>query len=220
MRYFFIIYALLAVLVVSIGGFRGEKFKNTPIRIFPDMDEQDRIDPQELNAFFADNNGARKPVENTVPQGLVQADLADSDTQQFTNDNSYYHTGMFDEKVYGTGLPVAELELDEQNLEAFLNRGKVVFDSNCAACHGVSGNGKGVVAAYGVPGVFNLIDSTLPDGAMFNVIAHGRGNMAAFGYQIDLKDRWAVIAYLRSLQYARKAPKAQVQEAFDAGIAQ
>ncbi|WP_018969807.1 c-type cytochrome [Rubritalea marina] len=216
MRYFFIIYALLAVLVVSIGGFRGEKFKDTPIRIFPDMDEQDRIDAQELSPFFADNNGARLPVENTVPQGLVQADLADENAKQFTNDNSYYHTGMFDEKVFGTGLPVSDLALDEANLEAFIKRGKVVFDSNCAACHGVSGNGKGVVASYGVPGVFNLIDSTLPDGGMFDVIANGRGNMAAFGYQIDLKDRWAVIAYIRSLQYARKAPLEQVKAAYEA----
>lgn len=41
MRYFFLIYAIIAVLVVGIFGFRGEKFSKPPIRIFPDMDEQD-----------------------------------------------------------------------------------------------------------------------------------------------------------------------------------
>ncbi|MFC4992994.1 c-type cytochrome [Rubritalea tangerina] len=219
MRYFFIIYALLAVLVVSIGGFRGEKFKQTPIRIFPDMDEQDRIDPQEGSDFFHDGLGARQPVQSTLPQGLEPADLADENTKTFTNDNSYYHTGMFDENVFGNGLPVEELGLNEENLPAFIKRGKVAFNSNCAICHGVSGNGKGVVASYGVPGVFNLIDSTLPDGGMYDVIVNGRGNMAAFGYQIDVKDRWAIIAYLRALQYARKAPLEQVKDAYEASAA-
>jgi len=219
MRYFFIIYLLLAVLVVSIGGFRGDKFKNTPLRIFPDMDEQDRINPQQASDYFSDGLGARQPVAATVPQGLKPASLADASTQSFTNDNSYYHTGMYDDQVLGTGLPVAELGLTEEALPAFIKRGSVVFNANCAACHGISGNGKGVVASYGVPGVFNLVTSELPDGGIYDVIVNGRGNMSAFGYQVDVKDRWAVIAYLRALQYSRKAPLDQVKDAYEAGSA-
>ena len=219
MRYFFIIYILLAVLVVSIGGFRGDKFKDTPIRIFPDMDEQVRIDAQQASDFFSDGLGARQPVASTVPQGLKPASLADASTTSFANDNSYFHTGMYDEEVFGTGLPVAELELTEETLPAFIKRGSVVFNANCAACHGISGNGKGVVASYGVPGVFNLVDSKLPDGGIYDVIVHGRGNMSAFGYQINLKDRWAIVAYLRALQYSRNAPLDQVKEAYEAGSA-
>lgn len=219
MRYFFIIYALLAVLVVSIGGFRGAKFNNAPIRIFPDMDEQDRIDPQEASDFFSDGQGARLPVAGTNPQGFKPATLADKTTKTFANDNSYYHTGAYDEQVLGNGLPVKELGLTEETLPAFIKRGSVVFNANCAACHGISGNGKGVVASYGVPGVFNLVDSTLPDGGIYDVIVNGRGNMAAFGYQIDLNDRWAIVAYLRALQYSRKAPLDQVKEAYEAGSA-
>ena len=219
MRYFFIIYLLLAVLVVSIGGFRGDKFKSTPIRIFPDMDEQDRINPQQASDFFSDGLGARQPVAATVPQGLKPADLADVSTKSFANDNSYYHTGMYDEEVFGTGLPVDELELTEETLPAFIKRGSVAYNANCSGCHGISGNGKGVVASYGVPGVFNLVDSKLPDGGMYDVIVHGRGNMSAFGYQVDLNDRWAIIAYLRALQHSRKAPLDQVKQAYEAGSA-
>jgi mono/diheme cytochrome c family protein len=219
MRYFFIIYLLLAVLVVSIGGFRGDKFKNTPIRIFPDMDEQDRINPQQASDYFSDGLGARQPVAATVPQGLKPASLADASTKTFTNDNSYYHTGMYDDQVLGTGLPVEELGLTEETLPAFIKRGSVVFNANCSACHGISGNGKGVVASYGVPGVFNLVTSELPDGGIYDVIVNGRGNMAKFGYQVDVNDRWAVIAYLRALQYSRKAPLDQVKQAYEAGSA-
>ena len=219
MRYFFTIYALLAVLVVSIGGFRGDKFKSPPLRIFPDMDDQDRIDPQATSDFFSDGLGARQPVAATVPQGFEPADLADASTKTFTNDNSYYHTGMYDEEVLGTGLPVKELGLTEETLPAFIKRGSVVFNANCSACHGISGNGKGVVAAYGVPGVYNLVDSMLPDGGVYDVIVNGRGNMSAFGYQVDVNDRWAVVAYLRALQYSRKAPLDQVKQAYEAGSA-
>ena len=219
MRYFFIIYLLLAVLVVSIGGFRGDKFKNTPIRIFQDMDEQDRINPQQASDFFSDGLGARQPVEETVPQGLEPASIADASTQSFANDNSYYHNGMYDDQVLGTGLPIKELELTEENLPAFINRGKIVFNANCSGCHGISGNGKGVVASYGVPGVINLITSELPDGGKYDVIVNGRGNMSAFGYQMDLKDRWAIIAYLKALQYSRKAPLDLVKDAYEAGSA-
>ncbi len=216
MRYFFIIYALLAVLVVSIGGFRGDKFKNTPIRIFPDMDEQDRIDAQEASDFFADGLGARQPVAATVPQGLEPAATADANTKTFTNDNSYYHTGLFNEEVFGTGLPVEELNLTEENLPAFIKRGQVAFNANCSSCHGVSGNGKGVVASYGIPGVANLQTSMLPDGATYDIIVNGRGGMSAFGYQVDVKDRWAIIAYLHAIKYSRTAPLDQVKEIFEA----
>ncbi|MEO1858167.1 MAG: cytochrome c [Rubritalea sp.] len=219
MRYFFIIYVLLAVLVVSIGGLRGKKFKDAPIRVFPDMDEQDRIDPQEASDFFNDGLGARQPVAATVPQGLKPAGLADEMTKSFTNDNSYHQTGMFNEDVFGTGLPVNELGLTEENLPAFLKRGLVMYNANCSGCHGISGNGKGVIASYGVPGVFNLVTSKLPDGGMYDVIVNGRGNMGAFGYQIDVKDRWAIIAYLRALQYSRTAPLDQVKGAYEAGSA-
>lgn len=217
MRYFFSIYALLAVIVVSIGGFRGEKFTHQPFELFPDMDKQDRIDPQSTTDFFSDGLGSRQPVTNTVPQGLVPASAADATTKSFTNDASYLHTGFFNEEVFGNGIPAAELGLNEDNLEAFIKRGSVVFGANCAVCHGASGNGKGVVAAYGIPGVADLQTTKLPDGGIYDVIVNGRGGMAAFGYQIDINDRWAVIAYLRALQYSRKAPLDQVKEAFEAG---
>ena len=38
MRYFFLAYAIIALLVVGIFGIRGQKFSQPPVRIFPDMD--------------------------------------------------------------------------------------------------------------------------------------------------------------------------------------
>lgn len=219
MRYFFIIYALLAVLVISVGGFRGGKFKHEVFQLIPDMDKQDRIDPQTTSDFFSDGLGARKPVANTVPQGLVPADRADANTIIFTNDNSYLHTGLFNDDVFGSGIPTAELGLTAETLPAFIKRGSVVFDANCSSCHGISGNGKGVVASYGVPAVANLQTTILTDGNIYDVIVNGRGGMSAFGYQVNVEDRWAIIAYLRAIQYSRKAPLDQVKGAYEAATA-
>lgn len=219
MRYFFIIYALVAVTVVSIGGFRGEKFKHTPFELFPDMDKQDRIDPQTSNDFFADGMGARTPVNNTVPQGYTSLAVDEQHTGLlFTNDNSYLHTGLYDENVFGDGLPVEELGLNEDNIESFIKRGSIAFQHQCTRCHGESGNGQGVVAAYGIPGVADLTTSKLSDGAIYDIIVNGRGGMSPFGAYNGIKDRWAMVAYIRSLQYSRKAPKELVKEAFEAGI--
>jgi mono/diheme cytochrome c family protein len=40
----------------------------------------------------------------------------------------------------------------------------------------------------------------MTDGELFNTITHGKGLMAAYGPTVPIKDRWAIIAYLRALQ--------------------
>lgn len=219
MRYFFLIYALVAILVVSIFGFRGDKFEQTPFRIFPDMDDMDRIDPQSESDFFSDGMGSRQPVDKTVPHGYSAVDKEAGliDEKGFANSLSFYDTGMFDDKVFGDGLPVDELKLTEENAEAFLKRGETVFYVQCSRCHGESGNGKGVVASYGIPGVANLQTSKLPTGAIYDIIVHGRGGMGSLGHNVNVRDRWAAVAYVKALQYSRNAPLEQVKEAYEAG---
>lgn len=219
MRYFFLIYALIAVAVVSVGGFRGDKFKKPPIQILPDMDDQDRIDPQEANTFFSDGMGARTPVAGTVPQGLEPADINGSaPVKTLATDTSYLHTGMFDEANYGDGMP-SELGLTADNAAAFLKRGETLFMANCSHCHGQSGNGKGVVASYGIPAVADLQTIDRPAGAIFDVISNGKGNMMALKHNFpDVKDRWAVVAYIKALQFSRKAPADKVKAALEKGL--
>ncbi len=65
MRYFFLTFAILAVLFVGMAGFRGQKFQKPPIQVFPDMDDQDKIKAQTPDVFFADRQGARLPVTGT-----------------------------------------------------------------------------------------------------------------------------------------------------------
>ena len=224
MRYFFLAFLLLSVTIVGIAGFRGEKFTHTPIEIIDDMNHQPKVKPQSSNNFFADGNGARLPVVGAVPMGATLPDKLAADGYHDPNgfsagSSDYYNTGKVENGTYwGDGFP------DGVTInEAFIRRGQQVYDIHCYICHGKSGNGKGVLAirqdtpkaAYGIANIANFLDGVFTDkanpaykpaGSIFNTITHGQGLMGRYGDKINVPDRWAVIAYLRTLALSRNAP--------------
>jgi len=213
MRYFFTAYALIALLVVGIFGWPGRIFSGLPIRIFPDLDEQDKLRAQKPDAFFADGHGGRLPVAGTRPRGFNpdgENIIGGIPEYEFGGANSYYMTGRIGD-YHGTGMP-GELQLTPASALSLIRRGRERFDIYCAACHGASGNGQGITPAYGVPVAANpnaklnaISPENYPEGRIFNTITRGIGGMSAYGYQIPVRDRWAVIAYIRALQAARQS---------------
>lgn len=224
MKYFFLIYAIVAAVVIGMLPTRGDKFTQPPIRLFPDMDEQDKVKAQAHEEFFADGMGARHPVAGTRPVGFLpewQEDLGGIPEYEFGGDVDYYHTGTID-GYYSKGMP-AELGLTEENVNAFLRRGAEMYHVNCMPCHGESGDGQGIASQFGVPGVANLTlenygPAAYPDGRLYDVIANGKGNMGPYKHNLSVRDRWAVVAYVRAMQAARRAPLADesIKAAFDA----
>jgi mono/diheme cytochrome c family protein len=218
MRYFFIVYALIALLVVGIFGVRGQKFTKPPIRIFPDMDEQDKVRAQKPDSFFSDGHGSRLPVAQTQPRGFNpegEQVIGGIPEYEFGGQTGYYYTGHVGD-YYGNGMP-EELKLTTENAGELIRRGQERFGIYCAVCHGASGDGAGVTSAYGVPVAANpnaklnsLTQESYPDGRLFEVITHGKGLMGAYGYNIPVRDRWAIIAYIHTLQ-AAKASTAQAR---------
>ena len=80
--------------------------------------------------------------------------------------------------------------------------------------HGESGNGNGITAQYGMPIATNLSaklnaisPESYPDGRIFDVITRGKGLMGAYGANIPVRDRWAIIAYIHTLQAAKVSSK-------------
>jgi mono/diheme cytochrome c family protein len=70
-------------------------------------------------------------------------------------------------------------------------------------CHGVKGDGNGVTKQFGLTTVVTLQDDRIrkmSDGEIFNTITNGKNTMMAYGPNIPVNDRWAIIAYLRALQ--------------------
>jgi hypothetical protein len=216
LRYFFAAFILITCAVVALAGFRGSKMAHPPIEIFPDMDHQPKYQPQHRSPFFADGRNSRKPVEGTIPLGytlekrFLQASVMNGvlGGGTFTNAPDYYHTGRIGD-AYGDGFPV---EINEQ----LLNRGEERYNINCAICHGKTGAGNGIVTQYGLVAVANFHDERLrimPDGQIFSTITNGKNTMGAYGPQIAVEDRWAIVAYIRALQRSQNSQVADLPEA-------
>ncbi|MFY8215300.1 MAG: c-type cytochrome [Chthoniobacterales bacterium] len=206
LKYFFIIFGLLVITVVSIAGFRGQKFKAPPIEIFPDMDHQPKVKAQKPSGFFADGSATRPPIAATVPLGYVMpqgsADLAETakafgpyENIVFSGAPDYVNTGKMGDR-WGTGLPF-------EATAAVMARGKERYTINCAVCHGATGAGNGITSKYGLVGIANLNQARIremSDGEIFNTITHGKNTMMGYGHNIQVPDRWAIVAYVRAIQ--------------------
>ena len=121
-----------------------------------------------------------------------------------------------DDKLVGEGYFVnhipEEAVAKAGGWEPLIKQGRQQFNLNCAVCHGSSGRGGGADIAYGVVGAYglsvppsNVTTANIqaqPDGELFQTIANGVRNMPGYGHQVKVQDRWAIVAYLRVLQYA------------------
>ncbi|RCS54792.1 DUF3341 domain-containing protein [Bremerella cremea] len=94
-----------------------------------------------------------------------------------------------------------------------LERGRARYNIYCSVCHGLAGDGDGLVSqraiereqATWVPPTNLHTDYLLtqPDGKIFNTITHGIRKMKGYGDQIPPEDRWAIVTYVRALQKTR-----------------
>lgn len=92
----------------------------------------------------------------------------------------------------------------------FIAEGEGLFQTNCAACHGADGDGKGPDAA-GLPvAATNFTDlemmAGLSDDLLYEAISEGKGSaMPAFTEQLSSPEMWALTDYLRSLTFMSQA---------------
>lgn len=99
---------------------------------------------------------------------------------------------------------------------ADLERGRERYAIFCTPCHGVAGDGDGIVVARGFPRPASLHAQRLraaPDDHLYAVITDGQGAMFPFAARLTPKERWDVVGYLRTLQLARHAPLDDLPEA-------
>lgn len=166
------------------------------VSVIPDMDNQPKYRTQAANPLFADQRAMRPPVEGTVARGMLAA-------------SDQLNLGITD-GAWASGFP-AEIEFSA----ALLERGQERFDIFCATCHGLDGYGNGMVSqraeelaegtwiaplSYHTPTVRER-----PVGHLYNTITNGIRSMPAYGTQISVKDRWAIVAYVRALQLSQFA---------------
>jgi len=87
---------------------------------------------------------------------------------------------------------------------ASIARGAELFNINCTACHGATGDGNGPVAAFLQNKPANLTGPAvqfLSDGALFMTITDGKpGRMPPLNENLTVRERWDVVNYVRTLK--------------------
>ena len=152
-----------------------------------EMADQPKNKPLSPSEFFADGRSERPLVENTVARGA----LADDELFVPKDSNNF-------------PLPV--------NLE-LLERGEERYKIFCSPCHGLQGDGNGMIAMRGMKHPPSYHQDRLrqaPNGYFFDNITNGFGAMYGYSAQIPSRDRWAIIAYIRALQLSRNAKVAEL----------
>lgn len=167
------------------GCMRGCTSSEPPVLINPSMFNQPKYLAYESSAFFYDGKAMRAPVPGTIARGHLPGDRA---VEAGTNPD---------------GSPVASSPVAVD--DALLARGRERYDIYCRPCHDERGEGKGLLFQRAKVPTANLLDKRireLPDGSLFDTITNGKGLMAGYRYPIATHDRWAIIAYVRSLEKA------------------
>ena len=193
-----------------LGGCRGQLSPEPPIHLNPNMDHQKRFEAQEENLFFQDGRAMRPLIEGTVARGFLREESGWYKGQENGQDvkklpsiaKDYPKSDAMKRLGYKAG---DALKLDA----ALLARGQERYNIFCTPCHGYSGDGKGIVTKYSKALIPQNLQSQyvreMPVGQIYRSMANGVGaNMPAFNSQVDVFDRWAIVAYVRALQLTRR----------------
>ncbi len=158
------------------------------------MYDQARYEPYDASPMFEDGTSSR-----LLPEGTVSRSRGEVSEVFFTGQG---------ENGLATELP---LELTE----AVLQRGQERYNIYCSPCHNYSGNGEGMIVQKGFVQPTSFHDPRLkaaPVGYFFQVITNGFGRMYSYASRVPPEDRWAIAAYIRTLQYSQAAPVADLPE--------
>jgi mono/diheme cytochrome c family protein len=195
MRAFLLIFVVCVLAVVGVAGRRGALSRKTPLYVFPDMRRQLKLRPQEPNAFFANGVSSQLPVTGTMARGKP---IQTAGGPVYPYEDSPVFTGC----ASGTTNFVENNPLVVN--ARLLERGRQRFTIYCSPCHGQEADGNGITRKLGAMAVVaNLHDKRIvemPDGEIFNTITFGKNLMGAYGPNVPVEDRWAIVAYLRAVQ--------------------
>ncbi len=234
------------VLGLGLTGCRGDRENEPPRQFFPDLDDQQKWNPQTGSEFFADGRSMRPVVPGTVPFGRTMAvgnepwaahwkqerdDLLKADNVFYTGVEGVNEKG---EPVYVRTIP-ASVTVDM----ALLKRGQERFNIYCSVCHGYQGDAKSRIMEADIgfnPAIVNFHDASFfdqgnvrsRDGWIFHTIRNGKPtegqpgkfNMPAYGHAVSERDAWAIVAYVRALEASRRGTIEDVPESGRPGLLQ
>ncbi|MDP9148499.1 MAG: cytochrome c [Myxococcota bacterium] len=198
--------AMTALAAAALLGCRGDRSGEPPVLLERNMYDTERYNPESYSQFFGDHRTMRTPVEGTVARDRYEDDPETA-------------TGLQADKTgYVLTVPPQVIQRGG-GLEKMLARGQERFGIYCAPCHGLTGDGKGLIVcrrespsdpceSRGFPPIPAYQDPRIrqmPDGQIFATISHGVRTMPAYGAQVPIADRWAIVSYVRALELSQLA---------------
>jgi mono/diheme cytochrome c family protein len=152
-----------------------------------DMHDAPRYEAFEASSTFADNRASRTAPAGTVARGWLRDDEA-------------LYTG----KINGQTVDQFPFAIGREELV----RGQERYNIYCTPCHGRVGDGQGMVVQRGLRQAASYHQDRLRQerlGYFYDVITNGFGAMQGYAEQIPVRDRWLIVAYVRTLQLSQHA---------------
>ncbi len=239
----FIVVGLLAGLVPFglIALARSQPSAQPPVHPIQDMFKQQKFRPQRGNAMFADRRAMRPRLPGVTASTDLEVDnemVNDPDNPHLIdgrnsplqlNDERTYQRVVEGIEPQADGKPGYVKQIPVPVSMDLLERGRERYTIHCVVCHGQGGYGDGTVAlraaeiqqtangdaaGWVAPKNYHSDDMRQqPVGKIYNTIANGVRTMPAYGKQISVLDRWAIVAYVKALQRSQDAKPEDIPEA-------
>ena len=150
-----------------------------------DMIDQPKLKPQRTDMFLARPTGLMEPQPGTVAVGETPYPYAQNEADRAG----------------------AELVNPLQPTPEVIAHGKFVYENVCITCHGPKGAGDGHVTALfpKPPSLMTQKVRDWPDGQLFHRPMRGQNSMPSHARQVDARDAWSVIHYIRQMQKVEPA---------------
>lgn len=155
----------------------------------PNMYEHTAYDPDQPNKQFKDGKTAQVPPAGTIPLGFKRFDYANNKE----------------------GYDKASVEVSNLIAQTpkHLVEGEKLYTTFCSPCHGLKGQGDGLVVQHGYPAPpsYSKGQSSrggamkdLTDGKIYHTITYGVNSMGSYASQVAPEDRWKIVMYVHQLQ--------------------
>ncbi|MEM9886565.1 MAG: cytochrome c, partial [Bacteroidota bacterium] len=207
---------LVFSLALMLYACQGPGVNNPGREYMPDMAHSIAVEANTHNYYFANTwddesvlplevtSVAKEPVKGTIPRYSVRRTEVFDPNYVLPSGSVPYH---YEDSEEGRALATAEIiENPFPITDKGLERGKQLYITFCATCHGSAGkNGDGIYAS----GIYPLAPANLvgdsavvysSPGRYYHAIMYGKNAMGAYKGKMSYEERWQVLHYIRALQ--------------------
>jgi mono/diheme cytochrome c family protein len=184
-------FVAIITLVIAVGC---SNVRREPGKVYmPDMAYSRAYETYSTSPVFVDGQTNREPVSGTVKRG-------DAYPFHIAMDKPGDTANYYASRAVRNPLPV--LNADD------LKEAERLYLINCGICHGAKLDGNGPLY-NGSDGPYPAKPATLvgdakyeamPEGQMYYSTTYGKNLMGSYASQLQPKQRWMVIAYIKSKQ--------------------